>query len=162
MGQPTIPPTPAGTNLAGKTAIVTGGNNGVGLEVARQFLLLRASRVILAVRSPSRGREAAAALKADPAVKEANPDAAIEAFELDLDDYESGQRFCSKVKSEVKELDILVNNAGVVLVRYEKSTSGHERVFQGEARLMPQPSPPPTPPPKTQPMYSTTMPRPTS
>lgn len=138
MGQPTIPPTPAEINLAGKTVIITGANSGLGLETARQFLVLRVSRVILAVRSLPRGRDAAAALRADAAVKQANPNALIEAFELDVDDYQSGQRFCTKVKSEVKELDILVNNAGVVLLSFEQSKSGHERVFQGETQLTPQ------------------------
>lgn len=131
MGQPPIPPTPAGTSLSGKTAIITGGNAGLGYEAARQYLTLGASRVILACRSISRGQEAVSALLADPTVKESNPDALVEVFELDLDDYESGLRFSQKVKNEVKELDILLNNGGQVVLGYEKSKSNHERNMQG-------------------------------
>jgi len=132
MGQPHIPLTPAGTSLAGKTVIITGGNAGLGLEAARQFLVLGVSRIILACRSLSKGQEATALLRADPAVKDSNPDATIEVFELDLDDYQSGLRFANKVKREVKELDILLNNGGIATLRYEKSKSGHEQIMQGE------------------------------
>jgi retinol dehydrogenase-14 len=132
MGQPPIPPTPAGTSLAGKTIIITGGNAGLGFESARQFLTLGAARMILACRSLSKGREAASTLKSDPIVKKVNPNAVIEVFELDLEDYQSGLRFAEKVKKEVEELDILLNNGGMVVLRYEKSKAGHEMVMQGK------------------------------
>ena len=131
MGQPHIPPTRKGINLTGKTVIITGGNSGLGLEAARQFLTLGASRVIIACRSQSRRQEAVAALRADPTVQEANPKAVIEVFGLDLSDYQSGLRFADKVKKEVKELDILLNNGGQVVMKFEKAKSGHERNFQG-------------------------------
>lgn len=132
MGQPPIPATPSGIKLDGKTIIITGGNAGLGLEAARQYLLLGASRVILACRSIPRGQEAVAALRADPAVKKANPSAIIEVFELDLADYQSGLRFTNKVKKEVTELHILLNNGGQVVLKYEKAPGGHERNTQGE------------------------------
>lgn len=125
MGQPLIPPTPEGTDLTGKTIIITGGNAGLGYEAARQFLALNASRVILAVRSRTKGLEAASALK------DTYPAATVEVFDLDLDDYQSGLQFAQKVKTEVKELDILLNNGGVNIMSYQKSKSGHERVMQG-------------------------------
>ncbi|KAK1250832.1 hypothetical protein MKX07_005387 [Trichoderma sp. CBMAI-0711] len=117
IGQPSIPPTPSDANVSGKTVIVTGG----------------ASRMILACRSIEKGQEAASALRAHPTVKETNPNAVIEAFELDLDDYQSGLCFSDRVKAEVKELDILLNNGGQVVMGYEKSKSGHERSMQGSA-----------------------------
>lgn len=132
MGQPPIPPTPSEVNVGGKTVIITGGNAGLGYEAARQYLTLGASRVILACRSIARGKDAVASLRADPTVKTSNPDALIEVFELDLDDYQSGLRFAKKVKDEVKELDILLNNGGQVFLGYEKSKSNHERNMQGE------------------------------
>lgn len=134
MGQPFIPPTPIETNLSGKTVIITGGNAGLGYESAKQFLTLGANRVILACRSIPKGEEAAASLRSDPAVKKSNPDASIEVFELDLDDYQSGLRFSNKVKNEVKELDILLNNGGQVVLGYEKSKSNHERNMQGKEK----------------------------
>lgn len=131
LAQPPIPPTPGDANVSGKTIIVTGGNAGLGFDAARQFLTLGASRIILACRSMQKGRDAASALCAHPTVKTTNPDAIIDAFELDLDDYHSGLCFSNRVKAEVTELDILLNNGGQVVMDYEKSKSGHERSMQG-------------------------------
>ncbi|KAL6891180.1 NAD(P)-binding protein [Trichoderma longibrachiatum] len=130
LAQPPIPPTPGDANVSGKTIIVTGGNAGLGFDAARQFLTLGASRIILACRSMQKGRDAASALCAHPTVKTTNPDAIIDAFELDLDDYHSGLCFSNRVKAEVTELDILLNNGGQVVMDYEKSKSGHERSMQ--------------------------------
>ncbi|KAL7913117.1 hypothetical protein GGI35DRAFT_274744 [Trichoderma velutinum] len=130
MGQPPIPLTPSEANVSGKTVIITGGNAGLGLEAARQYLTLGASRVILACRSIARGQEAVSSLRADPTVKKTNPDALIEVFELDLEDYQSGLRFAKKVKDEVKELDILLNNGGQMFLGYKKSKSKHELNIQ--------------------------------
>lgn len=135
VGQPKIPPTPPGTSLAGKTAIITGGNSGLGLEAARQFLVLGISRVILACRSVAKAQNAVESLRADPEVAKHNPHAAIDVFELDLDDYKSGLRFAEKVKKEVPELDILLNNGGMAMVNFEQSKSGHERIMQGRYLL---------------------------
>ncbi|KAI5235763.1 putative carbonyl reductase [Aureobasidium subglaciale] len=124
-------------DLSNKTVIVTGANAGLGYEAARQLLVLHASRVILAVRSASKGEEAVASLKLDPEVKQQNPTATIEAFVLDLDDYASGLRFAQKVKREVKELDILLCNGGVNIMKFQKSVAGHERVMQGWSDRVP-------------------------
>ena len=133
VGQASIPPPPVGTSVAGKTVIVTGGNSGLGHETARQYLTLGASRIIITVRSETKGQESISALRADPAVKAANPSAEIEAFQLDLSDYRSALKFCQKVKSEISELDILLCNAGLNIVKYEESKSGHEMVMQGKS-----------------------------
>ena len=134
MFQPRISPTPDGTNLNGQTIIITGGNSGLGLEAARQFLTLGVFRLILACRSRARGDEAVATLRADPNVKKANSKAVIEVFELDLSDYQSGLRFTEKVKKEVTELDVLLNNGGQVGPTFEKASSGHEKNMQGMKR----------------------------
>ena len=130
MGQPTIPPTPPSTNLTGKTVIVTGANSGMGLEAARQFLVLHVAKVILAVRSPSKGEEAAAWLRNHPSVKQANPDAELKVMQLDLDDYQSVLQFANQVKAELDALDVLLLNGGVNIMSWQTSKSGHERVMQ--------------------------------
>jgi NADP-dependent 3-hydroxy acid dehydrogenase YdfG len=61
----------------------------------------------------------------------ANPSAEIEAFQLDLSDYQSALGFCQEAKEEVPELDILLCNAGLNIVKYEENKSGHEMVMQG-------------------------------
>lgn len=123
--------------LAGKTVIVTGGNSGLGWEFARQALVLNASRVIITTRTEAKGRAAIAALRNDPEVKSTNSTAKLEFFDLDLDDYDSGQQFVQKVKDEVPELDILLCNGGVNFFKYQTSKSGHERIMQGTSLLNP-------------------------
>ena len=128
--QDPIGPTPAGTTVAGKTIIVTGGNAGLGLETARQYLLLHASRLILAVRSVNKGNDAVKLLTSDPQVKAANPNASIQVMKVDLDDTASVYDFARKVKQELDALDILLLNGGVNIMSYETSANGHERVIQ--------------------------------
>jgi retinol dehydrogenase-12 len=119
MGQIKIPPTPASLDLSGKTIIVTGANNGLGLESARQYLVvLHAARVILAVRTLSKGEEAARYLSGHPTVKEANPTAEVLVMELDLDDYESVLNFTENVKDKFDVLDIVLLSGGVNIMNY--------------------------------------------
>ena len=134
VGQASIPPTPTGTTLAGQTVLITGGNTGLGFETARQYLTLQAARVIITVRSESQGQEAISLLRADPAVQAANPSAKIDFFLLDLDDYQSGLRFCQKFKLEVPELNILLCSAGMNIMKFEAAKSGHEKVMQGKLK----------------------------
>lgn len=119
-----------GTSLAGKTLIITGGNTGLGFEFARQALLLHASRVIITARSQVRGQAAIATLQANTGIQKVNPNCRIEVFDLDLDDYQSGLRFCQRVKEQVPELDVLLCNGGTTSYNYELSKSGHERIMQ--------------------------------
>ncbi|MBS0502852.1 MAG: SDR family NAD(P)-dependent oxidoreductase [Proteobacteria bacterium] len=82
--------------IAGKTALVTGGTDGIGLEIARQ-LKAKGAIVVVAGRDP--GRLAAA--------REAN----FQAIEADL----STGAGCDKVVQALDgvALDILINNAGM-------------------------------------------------
>ena len=129
MGQIKIP-TPSSLDLSGKTIIVTGANRDMGLESARQYLVLHASRVILAVRTHSKGVAAAKDLSEDPIVKQANPIAQILIMELDLDDYESVSKFTKAVKETLDMVDIVLLNEGINIMSYQTSKSGHERVMQ--------------------------------
>ena len=130
MGQAPIAETPAGTSLTGKTVIITGGNTGLGLEAARQYITLNASSVILACRSISKGKEAAKYLSNHPTVTSTNPGVEIRVMGVDLDDETSVVNFASQVKKELNTLDILLLNGGVNFMNYQLSKSGHERVMQ--------------------------------
>jgi hypothetical protein len=46
-------------DLTGKTVMVVGANTGLGFEAAKHFARMNAGRLILACRSPSRGKAAA-------------------------------------------------------------------------------------------------------
>jgi NAD(P)-dependent dehydrogenase (short-subunit alcohol dehydrogenase family) len=106
---------------AGRTALITGGNSGIGLETARQ-LARHGMRVILAGRSQARLDEAARALRAE------QPAAALDTLVLDLGDLSSIQDAAAIAASE--PLDLLVNNAGIMNVpKRETTTDGFERTF---------------------------------
>ncbi|MCJ1325591.1 hypothetical protein MMC10_002254 [Thelotrema lepadinum] len=117
-------------NFQGQTIIITGANSGLGLEAARQVLAEGALRVVLAVRSITKGEEAKTLLVEDPKIKSANPDAKILVMQLDLDDFTSVIKFAQNVKQSLNELDILLLNGGVSIMNYQTSASGHERVTQ--------------------------------
>ena len=86
-----------------KTAIVTGANRGIGLEIARQ-LVKEGVRVVMGSRDPVLGDRACAGLKAgELAVCHA----------LDVNDTRSVQRFVEHVEKNFGAPAILVNNAGV-------------------------------------------------
>jgi len=86
-----------------KTAIVTGANRGIGLEIARQ-LVQEGVRVVMGSRDPVKGERACASLKAgDLAVSHA----------LDVNDTRNVQRFVEFVEKNFGAPAILVNNAGV-------------------------------------------------
>jgi NAD(P)-dependent dehydrogenase (short-subunit alcohol dehydrogenase family) len=88
-------------NLAGKVALVTGANRGIGFEIARQ--LGRAGATVLMVsRSEALGREAVAALRAEGL--------AAEPHVADVSRHEDVVALCRAVAG----LDVLVNNAGLI------------------------------------------------
>ena len=114
-----------GTNLSGKTAIITGGNAGLGYEAALQLLGLKLSKLILAVRSLERGEAAAAKLR------KLHPNAVVEVWQLDMCSYPSVQAFASRVDSQLSRIDIVLLNAGGMRLEFtlNKST-GHEWAVQ--------------------------------
>src|SRR5215468_9185918 len=85
----------------GKIALVTGGNRGIGKEIARQ-LAARGFRVILTARDPKAGAKAASSIEGD-----------VGFLALDVADDESIAQAAKSFGKESDRLDILVNNAGI-------------------------------------------------
>ncbi|KAF9871127.1 short-chain dehydrogenase reductase family [Colletotrichum karsti] len=114
-----------GTNLSGKTAIITGANTGLGYEAGLQLLDLGLSHLILAVRSLERGNEAAAKLR------KLHPKTTIDIWQLDMSSYDSIQDFVSKAERHPARIDIVILNAGIMKMAFSKNSStGHEETFQ--------------------------------
>ncbi|VFU08465.1 SDR family NAD(P)-dependent oxidoreductase [Methylocella tundrae] len=90
--------------FAGKTALVTGANKGIGLEIARQ-LGKAGLNVIVAARDVERGTTAVRVLR----------DEAITArfVRIDLTDPASAQAAAADIGDREGALTILVNNAGI-------------------------------------------------
>lgn len=109
-------------NQAGKVAIVTGSNTGIGFETAR-MLAENGAKVIMAVRTFEKGEEAAKKIRGKFA------DADVRVMELDLADLESAAKFAENFKGEFSKLDLLINNAGVMIPPFTKTKDGFELQF---------------------------------
>ncbi|KAI8286434.1 Short chain dehydrogenase atnD [Colletotrichum sp. SAR11_57] len=113
-------PLPPASSIAGGTYIVTGSNTGLGYHCAQHLIHLHAARVILAVRSPSKGEAALASIRAHTN----QPDAG-EVWELDLASLASVEAFCTRL-GELDRLDGLVANASVALDEFVRTGDGLE------------------------------------
>ncbi|KFH63390.1 hypothetical protein MVEG_10800 [Podila verticillata NRRL 6337] len=115
-------------DLSSKTAIVTGGNSGLGyataLELARQ-----GARVFLACRSAARANEAIEKIERELAETAPHLYPKVEFLHLDLADLKQVAHAARAFLSKGIKLDILVNNAGVGLLPPTLSKDGIEMVF---------------------------------
>jgi NAD(P)-dependent dehydrogenase (short-subunit alcohol dehydrogenase family) len=105
------PPYPTQT-FTGQTIIVTGSNVGLGLEAARHFTRLNASKVILAVRNTKAGEAAKSAIE-----KSTKRTGVVEVWELDLGSYASVKAFATKAQS-LERVDVLLENAGIAVATF--------------------------------------------
>ena len=106
-----------------QTIVVTGANRGLGLEAARHFVHLGASKVIMGVRSVSKGEEA----KADIERSEKCDRSIIEVWSLDMLSSNSVKDFASRL-STLPRLDVVVASAGINKTQGSKHelVEGHE------------------------------------
>jgi 2-deoxy-D-gluconate 3-dehydrogenase len=101
-------------DLTGKVALVTGGNGGIGLGMARGMAKAGASLVIAA-----RNREKTAAAVAELSALGAK----VEALEVDVADPDACRSMVETTNARLGRLDILVNNAGIALGGLPQSIS---------------------------------------
>lgn len=87
-----------------KIVLVTGGNRGIGLEVARQ-LGRRGWRVLIGTRDARAGERAAAELNA--------AGAKVESLALDVSDSAGIRAAAEEFGRRADRLDVLINNAGI-------------------------------------------------
>jgi NAD(P)-dependent dehydrogenase (short-subunit alcohol dehydrogenase family) len=97
-----------------KTALVTGANRGIGLEVCRQ-LAGRGLRVVLTGRNEHSAEAAAEQLRSDGFD--------VTTAVLDVADLESVQACERDVTARVGQVDVLVNNAAVLLAENKRLLS---------------------------------------
>ena len=97
-----------------KTAIVTGANRGLGLEVCRQ-LGGEGFRVILTSRDEAKGQEASRALAAQKL------DAV--SLALDVSDARSVGSLVEALRADGEPIDVLVNNAGIALDGFDSEVA---------------------------------------
>ena len=106
---------------AGKTALVTGANSGIGYIAAAE-LARHGARVLLGVRDRARGEAALTRLRGEV------PGAEAEVAELDMASLASIRSFAQQLGSRGLPLDLLINNAGVMAIPERQLTAdGFER-----------------------------------
>lgn len=111
-----------GIHLIDKTAIVTGGASGIGVETVR--VLARAgARVVMPVRNRLAGEKVAAEIR----VSTGNTDVLV--ADMDLADYGSVRAFADAFVASGSPLHILVNNAGIMATPLRRIMGGIESQF---------------------------------
>lgn len=121
-----------GVNLSGKTAIVTGGYAGIGLETTR-VLAAAGATVIVPARDTAKAQKNTAGIPR------------IELEQLDLMNPASIDAFAEKFLASGRPLHLLINNAGIMWVPLRRDSRGYESQlatnhlghFQLTARLWP-------------------------
>src|SRR6266516_1299152 len=108
---------------SGRTALITGGNSGLGYQAVLQ-LARKGARVLLAARDRARGTAALERLAAEA------PATNAELAQLDLADLACIERFSAALLDGGQGLDLLINNAGVMAIPHRETTAqGYERQF---------------------------------
>ncbi|MBT2560822.1 SDR family NAD(P)-dependent oxidoreductase [Pedobacter sp. ISL-68] len=103
----------AGVNLTGKTAIITGGYAGIGLETTKTFVQAGAT-VIVPARDIEKARKNLAGIA----------NVTVEA--MDLTDFNSINTFAEAFLVNSRPLDLLINNAGIMWVPLRRDARGYE------------------------------------
>lgn len=107
----------ANLELAGKTAIVTGGYSGIGLETTR-VLAANGVKVIVPVRNPDKASETLADIEGD-----------VSTQSLDLADLSSVRACAQAIVDQLDQIDMLINNAGIMACPEARVGPGWESQF---------------------------------
>lgn len=109
-------------SLKGKTALVTGGNIGLGFETVKA-LASKGAHVLLAARNEEKGKVAVTE------VQKLVPNARVELLRLDLASQRSIRTAAAEVGKKFSQLDVLINNAGIMAMPETLTEDGYESQF---------------------------------
>src|SRR5690606_4695510 len=110
-------------DLTGKTALVTGGNTGIGYETVIA-LYEKGANVTLAARDEKKAKAAVEKIKS-----EIRSTGILEIGIVNLASLAQTKTFADEFKSKHTQLDILINNAGVMIPPASKTDDGFELQF---------------------------------
>jgi NAD(P)-dependent dehydrogenase (short-subunit alcohol dehydrogenase family) len=106
-------------DLSGRTAVVTGANTGLGLQISR-VLAAHGAHVVLACRNLDKAGHAASEIAA------ASPGASTSTARLDLTSQSGVRSAAGEIRARFPQLDLLINNAGVMEVPCQRTEDGFE------------------------------------
>jgi len=109
-------------SLKGKTALVTGGNIGLGFETVKA-LASKGAHVLLAARNEEKGKAAVAE------IQKLLPNVHVELLHLDLASQRSIKAAAIEVGKKISQLDFLINNAGIMAMPELNTEDGFESQF---------------------------------
>lgn len=104
---------------AGKIAIVTGANIGLGFETAKAFAK-KEIEVVMACRNLEKAEEAKAK------ILKGNKHAKLQIIKLDLSKMSSVREFAKEFTNKYDRLDFLINNAGIMMPPFSLTEDGFE------------------------------------
>lgn len=106
-----------GIDLTGRTALVTGGYSGIGVEAVKA-LVAAGAKVIVAGRRPEEADQSLADIRAQ-----------IDVVRLDLSDPSSIDGCAAEISGKTERLDIVINNAGIMACPLSRDARGFESQF---------------------------------
>jgi NAD(P)-dependent dehydrogenase (short-subunit alcohol dehydrogenase family) len=104
---------------AGRVALVTGANRGLGWQIA-DALAGAGARVVMACRDSKRAEAAANAIRAN------HPHAQLDIVAIDLASLESVRRCAKLVRERYDWLDLLIHNGAAILAPQSRTQDGFE------------------------------------
>jgi len=109
-------------DLAGRVAVITGANTGLGYQTTRA-LAGAGAEVVMAARNLAKAEKARTKVLAE------HPAAVLEIQELDLASLTSVAQAARELVARHETVDILVNNAGVMAIPQRETADGFEMQF---------------------------------
>ena len=104
---------------SGRTAVITGGNFGIGFEAAR-VLAEQGARLFLGCRDQGKAHDAVLRIRATA------PGAEVRVVPMDLASLRSVRAAAAQIRSGCEGIDLLINNAGVMMPPYGVTADGFE------------------------------------
>ncbi|MGH2905922.1 MAG: SDR family NAD(P)-dependent oxidoreductase [Solirubrobacterales bacterium] len=103
-------------DVEGKTIVITGASDGIGMHAAKS-LAKQGANVLVTGRSPEKTAAVAKEVGSDPLV-------------ADFSRFDEVRRLASEINERVDHIDVLVNNAGGMFLHRNLTPEGHEPNFQ--------------------------------
>ncbi|MFD4405204.1 SDR family NAD(P)-dependent oxidoreductase [Nocardia sp. NPDC058499] len=117
--RPTAEEIVSGSDLTGRTCVITGASSGLGLESAR--VLARAgAHIVLTARRAGAAEEAAADIRRE------TPSARLSTVVLDLASLDGVRVAAARIAELAPVVDVLMNNAGVMFTPFARTADGFE------------------------------------